>query len=268
MAYVKGRLEQLARIVDRHLAQDPAEALERLGGQLGLSADELGAVEARVQRLRDRRFSMPVSAHGATGRGGRSQNEDAFLVERKLRLFAVADGMGGYRGGATAAAAALRGLRDAVAGGRVDLEQAVLAANEVVLETAARAGYHKAGSTIVTLWLADDEVRLAWVGDSRCYRYDGARLAPLTRDHRLFGHVLEQALGREHVVPESVVERATPATYLLCSDGVTDVLGEGELLQHLRVGPKRLAGAAAAIVDAATRAGTRDNATALVVRVG
>ena len=146
--------------------------------------------------------------------GRRGTNEDAFLEAPDLRLWAVADGMGGHAHGEVASRTALHALKSAVLEGR-DLADAVTAANRATWEAARRQGSDM-GTTLVALRLHPEAGELAWLGDSRAYRWDGQVLSRLTTDHTVvqdwvdqgrisarearghpYGHVLTRAVGLE-----------------------------------------------------------------------
>ncbi len=175
----------------------------------------------------------------------RKVNEDRVLDRSDRALWAVADGMGGYRGGDIAAdltIAALRSLADAPA--RIT-GAAILAAldraNAEILARGEEAG-GVIGSTIVVLHIADGEAQIFWAGDSRAYRLQSGAWQQLTSDHSLVqqlldqglidraqaarhpqGHVITRALGVEGAVEVETVSFVPDAgeVLLLCSDGLS-----------------------------------------------
>ncbi|WP_240700240.1 PP2C family protein-serine/threonine phosphatase [Sphingomonas gei] len=175
----------------------------------------------------------------------RKVNEDRVLDRPDRSLWAVADGMGGHRGGdiaADLAIAALRGLADAPAPiTRAVILAALDQANAEILARGAEAG-GVIGSTIVVLHVADGEAQIFWAGDSRAYRARNAAWEQLTSDHSLVqqlldqglidraqaarhpqGHVITRALGVESVVEVEAMSFAAEAgdILLLCSDGLS-----------------------------------------------
>jgi serine/threonine protein phosphatase PrpC len=236
--------------------------------------------------------------------GRRSANEDSVLAVPDLGLFAVADGMGGYAGGAVASRVAVETMGLELARMTCDPDAtwphraaAGLGHAENLLSGAVRAAHREIrvrrvgelanmGSTVVALLLDGDEGIVAHVGDSRAYRLRGGALEQLTRDHSLvaelegygldvgpkrvhpLGHIVTRALGMEgEIVPDLHRGRvAAGDTYLLCSDGVIETLGAAELLKLLVAAPS-VAAAAHALVSAAYDAGGRDNISAVVVRL-
>jgi serine/threonine protein phosphatase PrpC len=219
----------------------------------------------------------------------RRENEDAFHVDPPL--FVLADGMGGAQAGEVASRLATEAFSELPSDGNAEerLAAAGRAANERIHEMA-RTHRDQAGmGTTITAALAGGrEVTIAHVGDSRAYRLRGGRLEPLTRDHSLVQTLIEQGrLSEEeaqHHPQRSVITRALgieprvevethtyPArpddVYLLCSDGLTDMVDE-ETVGRIIAGADSLEDASGALVDAANAAGGRDNITVLLFRVG
>ena len=198
-------------------------------------------------------------------------------------LAAVADGMGGHIGGEVASRLAIEA---AVAAGG-DAVARVLAANAAVVETARdRPRLTGMGTTLTLAVFAGDLVEIGHIGDSRAYRYREGKLEQLTRDHSLvaemvasgelrpeevathpFRSVITRALGLESAVAVDLVQRdLLPGDrFLLCSDGLTTMLEHPQIAALLagRDGPA----AAAALVEAANRAGGFDNTSVVVVDV-
>lgn len=215
----------------------------------------------------------------------RDGNEDSYLVDRQLDLFAVADGMGGHRAGEVASAVALGGLREAVGEG-VSVADAVGRANTAVWDRAASdtdlAGM---GTTLTAATFADGTLTIGHVGDSRAYLFRNGALEQLTVDHSLVAELIRDGRISEEqaaVHPQrSIITRALgvdssvevdvyslvlhPADrVILCSDGLTSMVRAnriGEILSG-EADPTR---AANALVDAANTAGGEDNITVVVL---
>src|SRR3954447_3928445 len=224
-----------------------------------------------------------------TGRQ-RNANEDSFFV--RSPIFVVADGMGGAQAGEVASKAAADAFD-------VDLpeeppeqvlRETILAANRTIHELA-RADPSRAGmGTTLTAAIVDavgEEVAIGHVGDSRAYRLRGGKLEQLTRDHSLVEEmrrkgqitdaqaedhpqrsIITRALGPEpDVEPDLQTVSATAGdVFLICSDGLTTMLGE-EQIAKLLAGATSMSAAVRALVDEANRAGGRDNITALAFRL-
>ncbi len=235
--------------------------------------------------------------HGRTDTGRvRENNEDSFALAPESGVAVLADGMGGHAAGEVASRLAVETLMHrlpthlAALPAPQALLQAIKEANSAVFAAAARdpacAGM---GTTVVAGLFTPQTVHLAHVGDSRAYRLRAGRLECLTEDHTLaqewvargalspdvarlspYRHVLTQALGTEATVQPVLREEATaPADiYLLCSDGLTDMLTDTAIEQLLIEHEADLAGAAEHLIQAANAAGGVDNVTVVLARMG
>jgi serine/threonine protein phosphatase PrpC len=224
----------------------------------------------------------------ASKKGLRKANEDfagtvlgCELPEpREEVIAAIADGIGGAKGGRIAAETAVRGFLDGFcdlpetmevqrAGGRI------VSALNGWINTMGRQDPKLAGMgcTLTALVLRGRVAHLLHVGDTRAYRLSGDRLSCLTTDHvrqdgRERSHTLNRALGVEAEVRLDYARQ--PVTlhdrFLLCSDGVHGSLTEQSIADILR---KRSApeDTASALVGAALQSGSTDNCTALVLDV-
>ena len=221
----------------------------------------------------------------------RATNEDSHL--ERAPVFVVADGMGGAQAGEVASQLAVTHFTDELPGQDGDraeqrLALAVRKANaeiHALSETdARRAGM---GTTLTAAYVGRGEVSFAHVGDSRAYRLRRGELERITEDHSLVEELLRQgrlteeeaeehpqrsiitrALGPE---PEVEVDTVTVAAedgdvYLLCSDGLTSMVGEATIGAILREAPD-ITTAAEQLVSAALDAGGRDNVTVVLFRV-
>jgi len=223
-----------------------------------------------------------------TGRQ-RKGNEDAAYA--RAPLFAVADGMGGAQAGEVASHAAVEtlaaGLPEAGTS-EAQLSEVVRAANGRI-HALSRSDERRAGmgTTMTVLLVGDEEITVGHVGDSRAYRFRAGRLERLTDDHSLVEEYVRQGRltpeeAREHpqrsiitraLGPEADVEVDThtrPAqdgdVFLICSDGLTTMIGEAQIAELLS-GARDLEDAGHALIDAANAAGGRDNITVVLLRL-
>jgi protein phosphatase len=223
-----------------------------------------------------------------TGRQRRA-NEDALLS--RSPLFVVADGMGGAQAGEVASQIAVeafkRGLRDSLEP-EAALAELTREANARIHELShshtEQAGM---GTTLTAMYVGEQDVAIAHVGDSRAYCLRDGELIRLTDDHSLVDELMRQGRltpeeAEEHpqrsvitraLGPEGTVEVDTRSfharagdVYLLCSDGLTTMVSEQELTRVLR-DQRQLRGAGEALIAAANAAGGRDNITVLLVRL-
>jgi PPM family protein phosphatase len=218
----------------------------------------------------------------------RDGNEDSFVVDERLTLFAVADGMGGHRGGEVASATAIEALRAAVASGR-SIDDAVKAANVAVLEKASNdAELTGMGTTMTaTTPVGGGALLIAHVGDSRAYLLRDGAIKRLTEDHSLVEElvregrlteeqaeshpqraIITRALGADEDVTVDLytVDVSAGDRVILCSDGLTTMLRDREIEGIARQEPDpRIA--ANRLIEAANEAGGDDNITVIVLDV-
>jgi PPM family protein phosphatase len=223
-----------------------------------------------------------------TGRQRRA-NEDSMLA--RSPLFVVADGMGGAQAGEVASRLAvepfLDGLQD-TNDAEGALAQYAHAANVSIHERSQASAEHAGmGTTLTAVYVGAEEVAIAHVGDSRAYCLRDGELLRLTDDHSLVDELIRQGkLTPEEAIehpqrsvitralgPEPEVEIDTRSyrardedVYLLCSDGLTTMVPDAQLVEIL-LGHPRLRDAGEALIAAANEAGGRDNITVLLVRV-
>jgi protein phosphatase len=225
----------------------------------------------------------------------RASNQDAFggLVPASgARLLIVADGMGGHAGGATASRVAVETVEEVVARStdapETTLRAALEAANRRVHEEAQNdASLAGMGTTgVALLFQPDGSAWVAHVGDSRAYRLRDGRLEQLTPDHSLVAELerrgmitaeeaqvhprrneVLRSIGVEPEVDVDVVRvDARPGDqYLLCSDGLSGVVGDEEIAAELLRAPPEVA--VRRLVDAANERGGPDNITVQVARI-
>lgn len=197
----------------------------------------------------------------------RARNEDAVLARPERGLVAVADGLGGHPAGDVASLTALRRIDELDVSGSAaadDLVAAIVAAHEAVLEAGRTPERFGMGTTIVLAVLGDARAVIGHVGDSRAYlREADGRLRQLTRDHGMRG-MLTQALGLDGRVQPDVteVDLAPGARLLLCTDGLTNMVGDDALADLLGTGGAQEA--CDALVAAALDAGGVDNVSVVV----
>jgi serine/threonine protein phosphatase PrpC len=233
----------------------------------------------------------------------RAQNEDAVCILPDIGAALLADGMGGYRAGEVASRIAInvctsflqQGMRevDARSGdrwGRLSrlLRDTVIQANAAIVQASRREpDYAGMGTTLVATLFHHDRLLVAHVGDSRAYRLRGGLLEQVTRDH---SHVQEQvdaglltpeqarhapnrnlvtrALGIDFALDVELNQFVTRAgdLYLLCSDGLSDMLDDAQIAALLQADAP-LDQSAAALVGAANAAGGMDNVSVVLCRI-
>ena len=245
---------------------------------------------------------MTFEFHCATDTGrARSNNEDSVAVDEWSSLVVLADGMGGYNAGEVASSMATsfiktelsRWLSEASASAT---DSDVRRAMEICVDNANRAIFNSAnsnpryagmGTTLVVGVFRETRLLLGHVGDSRGYRLRAGRLVQITHDHSLLQEQIDaglitaeqaafsanknlvtRAVGVEDtVLLETHLHDVLPGDiYLLCSDGLTDMLDDETIAQVL-LRCELLPEAATALIEAANDAGGKDNISVVLARV-
>ena len=236
----------------------------------------------------------------------RALNEDSILVPKDLALGIVSDGMGGHACGEVASALAVETIEKFYRSNvelsvptwpirvpQIDVERdrmasAIKLANTRIFE-AGRADSDKKGMgcTVDAMFVHQGRCFIGHVGDSRVYRLREGQLGLVTEDHSMlndyrrmkdmtdeeianFRHknvvVRALGLGEEVGVDVLVEESVVGDRYLLCSDGLNDMIEDQAIAEILRQ-EKRLDAIAGQLVDAANEAGGKDNISALIVQI-
>jgi serine/threonine protein phosphatase PrpC len=218
----------------------------------------------------------------------RDGNEDRPLIDQRMDLYAVADGMGGHQAGEVASETAVEALRAAVASG-TPIRDAITLANDAVLErSAADERLRGMGTTMTAATLAaGGTLLIGHVGDSRAYLIRGGELRQVTEDHSLVEEmvrggeltpeqaevhpqrsVITRALGIDPGVEVDIytLELQEGDRVLLCSDGLTGMVRTEEIAAVLQREPDPQK-AANELVEAANEAGGEDNITVVLLDV-
>lgn len=243
-------------------------------------------------------MKIDVAAITDTGRV-REANEDSFLVDMDLFVFAVADGMGGHVAGEIASATAVEAVRASIANG-ADIESAIRIAHAAVKKKAAsEEALSGMGTTMTAMGFSKDKhLVIAHVGDSRAYVLhrqlvddvssdSQTQLVRITKDHSLVEELVDAGQITEeeaNVHPRrSVITRALGIDgevevdsneipflkgdrYVLCSDGLTSMVRDEEITEVVRT-EKTPNDCARELVSRANKAGGNDNITVLVIDV-
>ena len=223
-----------------------------------------------------------------TGRK-RRHNEDAYVCEPPL--FAIADGMGGARAGEVASSLAAAAVQagEANGDGKDRVAALIQAANRSVYERSSQDAEVAGMGTTMTVALVEDAgVTFGHVGDSRAYVLRDGSLEQLTDDHSLVAELVRggklSAEEAEHHPQRSVITRALGTdpdvdvdtftvdpregdVFVLCSDGLTDMVGDDEIGEVLSAQRERLDVAAEELVRRANKAGGQDNITVIAFEI-
>lgn len=251
------------------------------------------------------KFTVHITGQTDVGRA-REHNEDAIAWNAEQGLALLADGMGGHKAGEVASHMILEQLNNillpvlgkplrlrpnkGVSKHATLVRRAVNKANAAVFEASTLDPDRKGmGATLVLVLFYDDKVVVAHVGDSRVYRLRGRDLAPVTADHSLvrellnkgvisaeeaednpYSHVITQAIGTRPKVAAEVQEfDAQPGdVYLLCSDGLTDLVSDAAIGETLVAVAGNWERAAQRLIDLANNNGGRDNISVVLAALG
>jgi len=252
------------------------------------------------------RGKLRCVGHTDTGRV-REHNEDTIGTDADIGLLVLADGMGGYKAGEVASGIAVRTvmslLREAVE--REDLtladaatglsrpgillRDAIQRANKLIYQSAQTQPHCEGmGTTVVAGLFFDDRLTIAHVGDSRMYRVRGGQIEQLTQDHSL----LQELVARGFYTPEQAA-RAAAKNYvtralgvestvevdirevpverddlvLLCSDGLSDMVEDGDIHLTVKTFGANLETLARQLIQLSNDNGGRDNVSIVLVRV-
>jgi PPM family protein phosphatase len=219
----------------------------------------------------------------------RRRNEDAWVCQPPI--FAVADGMGGARGGEIASRLAAGALRedDAGASGEERVIALIQEANRRVYERSSEDSDASGMGTTVTLALVEyGGVTIGHVGDSRAYLIRGRKLEQLTDDHSLVAElvrsgrlspeeaethpqrsVITRVLGTDPEVDvDTLSVDAQPGDlFLICSDGLTSMVGDDTILDIVERNHSDLQAAAKELVNTANKSGGEDNITVVFFEI-
>ncbi|HKA42718.1 MAG TPA: Stp1/IreP family PP2C-type Ser/Thr phosphatase [Burkholderiales bacterium] len=233
----------------------------------------------------------------------RSHNEDSIAAEPEIGLAVLADGMGGYNAGEVASGIAVELIRTEVKKALVGARRENLngkGAETLIAEHAERANaaiyqaaqsqpqYSGMGTTLVVAMWCDNQMSVGHVGDSRLYRLRGETFEQVTRDHSLLQEQIDSGMitkeQARHSQNKNLVTRAVGIDpqveaevhtykvqrgdiYLLCSDGLSDMVSDDDIQLTLSSLQTNLPLAAQQLVQQANDNGGRDNVSVILVRV-
>lgn len=225
----------------------------------------------------------------------RQDNEDSGLVSQSL--LAVADGMGGYVGGEIASRIVIEKLTDLLPtlhNPEIDNEsrEDLLSSSIQVMDAAiaevgsARPELVGMGTTITSIALFESHLLLLHLGDSRAYRIRGKKIEQLSHDHTVVQELIDQGrlnadeiashpqrsfltqalMGKENLSPILLAYPVLKGDkYLLCSDGLTSVLDEAQILKAFQ---EELPDALDLLIELTYKAGAPDNVTVIATEIG
>ncbi|MFV9615470.1 MAG: Stp1/IreP family PP2C-type Ser/Thr phosphatase [Gammaproteobacteria bacterium] len=236
----------------------------------------------------------------------RDHNEDAIGCNEDIALAVLADGMGGHRGGEMASAITVSTVLEVITNKLKNItiddtddnsiysaesqiiHDAISLANKNVHDSSqAHAQYRGMGTTVVVVLFYDNRFTVAHVGDSRLYRLRDGELVQLTRDHSMVQELIDRdcytseqtinslnknlitrAIGVDSQVQIDLQEDVALANdiYLICSDGVTDMIEDDLIKSTMIKNSQNLEKATSEIIRLANEHGGKDNISALLVK--
>jgi len=243
---------------------------------------------------------LKLAIYGVTDVGlNREHNEDCISWDKDLGLVLLADGMGGHNAGEVASEMAVTAVHDALldvlspemkaTGIKCDdaVREAVIYANEEIHEQAnTRPDCAGMGTTLCLALFYDDKITYSHVGDSRIYRLRNAELKQITQDHSLVQEMVDNGYLSEEealistsrnlitralgIAPEVEVDVNTEVLdyddiYLLCSDGLSDLVSEADIQSAILANLYNLENAAKELVQLANDRGGTDNISVILV---
>lgn len=225
----------------------------------------------------------------------RSSNEDSILIDEKLGLFIVADGMGGHEGGEVASSIAVKTAKDVIQ--NQNYQKNISTENLIrrAFDEASQRIFHKShvespelmgmGTTMILALLKGDRLYFGNVGDSRAYLYRKPKLWQISEDHSLVNEQIKagviQEEDSENVVGKNVITRSVgfeknvqPDVFvrsvqpgeniLLCSDGLSGMVPDRQIAQLLAdTAPAKVVPKA---IQAAKKGGGDDNISVIFIQ--
>ncbi len=227
-------------------------------------------------------------------------NEDScgYKETRFGHLCVVCDGMGGHENGLEASTLAVKAILESFetapvhdgpssGRGRDLLREAIVTANQKVYELGGANKYARPGSTVVAILVHPEGTEIAHVGDSRCYLIHGSQIFQVTKDHSMVQKMVDaqvltpaqaavhpeanrilRALGSAPDVEVEVRAQSIPHVagdaFVLCSDGLSDLVEPSEILEVTTSAPAQQA--AGQLVDLANARGGHDNISVMILR--
>ncbi len=226
----------------------------------------------------------------------RERNEDAYLLLPDLNLYVVADGMGGHVGGQRASELAIKSIEQLIREHVSDIESGQIAqllgdslraaSKRIHEETRLHPELKGMGTTTTALMLHKQEATIAHVGDSRAYLIRAGEIQQLSEDHSLvqeqlraglisgeqakhsrYRNIITRCIGFEDDVDvDMMVVGVEPRDlFLLCTDGLTTLVEDFEILETILQNTPEMAGQK--LVDLANSRGGSDNITVVLVYV-
>ncbi len=232
------------------------------------------------------------TSHATTHVGKvRQINEDAYLDRTDIKLWAIADGMGGHHAGDVASSNIVDALNNIKPAHKLsafvtEIEDKLLEVNDKLRILAAEHEDNRTiGSTVVVMLAENDHCAIMWAGDSRAYRQRNDEFVQLSKDHSQVEEMIDRGIlqrrDAESHPASNIITRAVGATdqlyvdvdidevhsgdtYLLCSDGLYKHVSEEEIAEILE--KSEVSEICQTLVDLTLQRGAVDNVSVVVIR--
>ncbi len=225
----------------------------------------------------------------------RKSNEDSILANNAQNIFIIADGMGGLAGGREASRLAVETVMNYLTD-KNEIEDPIRMLSDSLEEANSALyayskqslGNRKVGTTLTALMIKESKYYIGHIGDSRCYRLRLSDMKTITEDQTLVNDLLkqgritaEQAIihPERHIITEAVgISESISALfyqgeirpkdiYLLCTDGLYDLVNEDEIKKEMETARSDLTRAADNLISTANRMGGDDNISLILVKI-
>lgn len=252
--------------------------------------------------MSEERFQVRIAGFTDTGLK-RQLNEDHIGFDQELGIAVLADGMGGHQSGEIASHMAVESVleqlqsmckpkpTESITGSQLldYVSNTISFSNSMIYQAAEAVDEHRGmGTTLVAVMIQGSQIYAGHVGDSRLYLYRAESLRRITKDHSLVqdlidrgfyteeearsanvGHIVTRALGTNAQVEVDTLQHDLEAgdVFLLCSDGLSDMVADWQIQETLKEQTSNLERAAETLISKANRNGGRDNISVILMQV-
>lgn len=220
---------------------------------------------------------MHFKGYGKSVIGSREKQQDSFLVEDSMSLYAVADGIGGGYNGEVASQMAMEGLKSRFQPSVMMSDIAKYLQKSIYMEAINQFGEALMGTTFTAARLLLDEVAVCHIGDSRLYHFDGTVLKQITIDHEQYdegmnGTVLCSYLGIDEKqftiqIQEESFKVKAGDSLILCSDGLYKQVEEPRIVELMKAHGANPDELLEKLTTEAAKAPHSDNVTVVYVKI-
>ena len=252
--------------------------------------------------MSEERFQVRIAGFTDTGLK-RQRNEDHIGFDQELGIAVLADGMGGHQSGEIASQMAVESVleklqsickpkpTESITGSQLldYVSNTISYSNSMIYQAAETVeGQRGMGTTLVAVMIQDSQIYAGHVGDSRLYLYRADSLRRITKDHSLVqdlidrgfyteeearsanvGHIVTRALGTKAQVEVDTLQHDLKASdvFLLCSDGLSDMVAGWQIQEILKEQSSNLERAAKTLISKANRNGGKDNISVILMQI-